>query len=118
MRAMTQRSVAVNRTLAGVLSIACIAAGAGLCAARGFEDPLGAGFIRIGVVLGALWCAMPTQSREAAWARVSPWAVAGIVLAAVIFVRHLRVLLPLAIVVAVAGYVLRPRKSRTSRSSR
>lgn len=118
MRAMAQRSVAVNRTLAGLLAITCILAGTGLCAARGIDDPLGAGFIRIGVVLGALWCAMPTQTREAAWARVSPWGVVGVVLTAVIFVKHLRLLLPMAIVIALAGYVLRPRKSRTGRSSR
>jgi hypothetical protein len=118
MRAMTQRSVAVNRTLAGLLSIACGIAGVVLCAMRGLEDPFGAGFIRIGVVLAALWAAMPTRNREAAWARVSPWMVVGVVLAAVLLVKHLRVLLPLALAIAIVGYVLRPRKKPATRSSR
>jgi hypothetical protein len=118
MRSMAQRSVAVNRTLAGLLSIACGIAGFALCALRGIDDPLGAGFIRIGVVLAALWCAMPTQTRDAAWARVSPWAVVGVLLAAVLFVKHLRVLLPLAFAVAIVGYVLRPRKKHATRSTR
>jgi hypothetical protein len=118
MRAMTERSVAVNRTLAGLLSIACGIAGIVLCATRGIDDPLGAGCIRIGVVLGALWAAMPTRTREAAWARVSPWAIVGVVLAAVLFVKHLRILLPMALAIIIVGYVLRPRSSRTPRSSR
>jgi hypothetical protein len=115
---MAQRSVAVNRTLAGLLAIGCGIAGVVLCVTRGIEDPLGAGFIRIGVVLGALWVAMPTRTREAAWARVSPWAVVGVVLAAVVFVKHLRILLPMALAIVIVGYVLRPRSSRATRSSR
>lgn len=115
---MDQRNVAVNRALAGVLSIVCGIAGVVLCATRGIDDPFGAGFIRVGLVLGALWFAMPSRSREAAWARISPWAVAGIVLAAVLLVRHLRVLLPIAVVLAAVGYVLRPRKGRATRTSR
>jgi len=118
MRAMTQRSVALNRTLAGLLSIGCGVAGLALCVLRGIDDPLGAGFIRMGVVLAALWCAMPTQTREAAWARVSPWVLIGVLLAAVLLIRHLRVLLPIALVVAIVGYVLRPRKKQPTRSTR
>jgi len=115
---MHDRNVALNRTLAGFLAIGCGIAGIVLCATRGIEDQFGAGFIRVSIVLGALWCAMPSRGKEAAWARVSPWAVVGVVLAAVLLVRHLRVLLPLAIALAAAGYVLRPRKRRTPRSSR
>jgi hypothetical protein len=88
-----------------------------LCAVRGIDDQFGAGFIRVALVLGALWCAMPTRNREAAWARVSPWAIVGIILAAVLLVRHLRVLLPLAMALAAVGYFLRPR-NRGSRTSR
>ena len=115
---MDQRNVAVNRALAGVLSVICGIVGVTLCATRGLEDPIGAGSIRVGVVLGALWFAMPSRGREAAWARVSPWAVVAVVVAAVFLVRHLRVLLPLAIAFAAVSYFLRPRKGRASRSSR
>lgn len=115
---MVDRNVTLNRTLAGVLALACGAAGIVLCALRGIEDQFAAGFIRVGIVLGALWCAMPSRSREAAWARVSPWAVVGAVLAAVLLVRHLRALLPIVIALSIAGYVLRPRKRREQRPSR
>ena len=112
------QSVAVNRTLAGVLTVVCGIAGVGLCALRGIEDPFGAGFIRGSLVLGALWCALPGKNREAAWARVSPYAVIGAVLVIVLLVRHLRVLLPIAVVLGVIVYLLRPRKGRSSRSGR
>ena len=109
---MSDRNVALNRTLAGVLAIGCGVAGVVLCATRGIEDQFGAGFIRVGLVLGALWFAMPTPTREAAWARVSPWAVVGVVLALVLLVRQPRVLLPAVIVLLLVGYFLRPRKRR------
>lgn len=115
---MADRNVTLNRTLAGVLALACGVAGVILCAMRGIEDQFAAGFIRVGIVLAALWCAMPSRDREAAWARVSPWAVVGGILAAVLLVRHLRVLLPIVIVLSIAGYILRPRKHRTQRPSR
>jgi uncharacterized membrane protein YfcA len=107
---MDQRNVALNRTLAGILAIGCGIAGVVLIATRGIDDQFGAGFIRVALVFGALWFAMPSRSREAAWARVSPWMVVGVVLVAVLLVRHLRVLLPVILVLAAAGYVLRPRK--------
>lgn len=115
---MDQRNAAVNRVLAGVLTIGCGIAGIVLCATRGIDDPFAAGFIRVGLVLGALWYAMPSRTREAAWARISPWTIVAVVLAAVLLVRHLRVLLPLAVALIAVGYVLRPRKGRASRSSR
>lgn len=115
---MTQHNAAVNRTLAGLLALGCGLAGVALCSLRGIDDPFGAGFIRAGLVLGALWCAMPTRTREAAWARVSPYAVIGIAIAIVLFVRHLRVLLPLALVIAVVSFLLRPRKGRSTDPSR
>ena len=115
---MDQRNVAVNRVLAGGLSIICGIAGVVLCVTRGIDDPIGAGFIRVGLVLGALWFAMPSGSREAAWARISPWAVVGIVLVAVFVVQRLRFLLPIALALLAVGYMLRPRKGRATKTSR
>lgn len=115
---MTQtvhRNASFNRVLVGSLAVGCGVAGVAMCIVRGLDDPLAAGFIRVGVALGALWCALPTRTRAAAWARVSPVVVIAGVLAAVVFVRHLRVLLPIAVVLASVGYVLRPRKGRAPR---
>jgi hypothetical protein len=110
---MTSQRGGFNRALTGVLAVGCGIAGIALCVVRGTEDALGASLIRAGVVLGALWIALPTRSREAAWARVSPYAVIGIAIGIVLLVRHVRVLLPVAIAAAAAGYLLRPRKSRS-----
>ena len=112
---MADHNVPVNRTLAGILTILCALAGVVLCVMRGMDDPIGAGFIRVSLVLGALWLALPTQSREAAWARVSPWAVVGVILVAVLVVRNPRVLLPVVIALSAVGYFLRPRKRRGPR---
>jgi len=115
---MSQQNVAVNRTLAGVLAIGCGLAGAALCVLRGTDDQFAAGFIRASLLLGALWCAMPGKNREAAWANVSPYVLIGAVLAVVLVFRHLRVLLPIALVLAAIGYFLRPRTRRPSRHDR
>jgi hypothetical protein len=110
------KTAAVNRTLTGVLAVGCAIAGVAMCAMRGSSDAFGAGLIRAGLILGALWCALPTRSREAAWAGVSPYAVGGVAVALAVFVKNFRVLLPLALALAVAAYVLRPRKSRRPRA--
>ncbi|MFO1092685.1 MAG: hypothetical protein U0992_05125 [Planctomycetaceae bacterium] len=114
----TSQTGGMNRTLTGVLAVGCAMAGIALCAVRGTSDTFGAGLIRAGLVLGALWCALPTRARQAAWAGVSPYAVGGVAIALAVFVRHLRVLLPLTVGLAFVAYLLRPRKPRAPRSSR
>lgn len=72
---------------------------------------MAAGCIRVGLLLGALWLALPTRTRPAAWANVSPYVVVGVVVA-LLFVRQMRIFIPLLIVVGILGLLLRPRPKR------
>lgn len=73
-------------------------------------------FVRVGMFLGALWLALPTKNRPAAWAKVSPWTFAGIFVVILMFARNpkiaiswLRVLVPLLAVVSILTMILRPK---------
>ena len=114
---MATTDVPVNRTLVGVLSLVCAALG-GLTWALG--DPTGANlwpgaFLRVAVVLGAFWLALPTRYREAAWARVPIWNVVGVVLVGVVICRTrvpFKLLIPAGIALAIGLLILRPRQKR------
>jgi hypothetical protein len=112
---MTQRKVPVNRKLAGFLALGCLAAGVALLFVRGFEDAMTAAFIRVGMLLGAFWCALPTRNRDAAWANVSPMTVLLVMAVLIVFARNLRLMLPLAVVLGIVAYFVRPRNKRRER---
>jgi hypothetical protein len=112
---MADHKIAVNRTLAGVLAAGCLIAGGTLLALRGMEDAIAAAFIRVGLMLGALWCAMPTRHRDAAWANVSPLTILIVLVVVIVFAR-MRWLLPIAIALAAVGYFIRPRNRRRGSS--
>lgn len=114
MRGMTDNRAPVNRPLVGILALVCCGVGAALWFGWPDQDAFAAGFLRAGLVLGAVWLALPTRSRPAAWANLSPTALVAVFLALVL-VRQFRVLIPLLIVVCVAAIVLRPRPKRTGR---
>jgi len=108
--------IPVNRTLVGIMATVCCGI-AGVMAVYKVEGSVAlwqGAFLRVGIVLAAFWLALPTRTREAAWARVSIWTVAGVLLAVVALVRMPnRFLLPVAGLVGVALMVLRPwRKAR------
>ena len=74
---------------------------------------------RVGVVMCAVWLALPTRTRDAAWAHISWQTFAGVMLGLVMIVRMrvpLRFLIPGALFTAVVYLVLRPRpKTRPQR---
>lgn len=113
---MTQRKVPVNRRLVGFLAMVCLGAGFALLLTHGMEDAVTAAFIRVGLLLGAFWCALPTRNRDAAWANVSPMTVLLVLAVLIVFARNLRLLLPLAAVLGVVAYFLRPRNKRRERT--
>lgn len=108
--------------MVGFLALVCLTAGAViLIAARSGESgdraPFWPGaFIRVGLLLGAFWLALPARGREAAWARVSPASIAGFALAIVGIAVRPRIAVPILIVLAIAAFLLRPRqKERPNR---
>lgn len=112
---MSQPKVPVNRGLAGFLAIACLGGGLVLLTLRGTDDAMTAAFIRVGLLLGAFWCALPTRNRDAAWANVSPLTVLLVLGLLIVFARNLRLLVPLAVVLGGIAYFMRPRNKRRTR---
>lgn len=112
---MAQQKVAVNRTLTGILTIVCLVSGFAMLVYMPAREAVAAALIRVGLLLGAFWLALPTKTREAAWANVSPALLIGSLAAAVaIAVRPalIRVLLPILVALLIVGYVLKPRDKR------
>ena len=112
---MTQQKVPVNRTLAGFLTIVCLAVGFGMWWFMPEHELVAAAFIRVGLLLGAFWLALPSKNREAAWANVSPLVLFGGLGAAIACAARPRMLLyvlPIAIALFVVGYVLKPPAKR------
>jgi len=86
---MNHEKSPVNRTVVGLVTLVCL----GTALAIWWFAPqdnnqddkkwvfLQAAFVRVGCVMAAFWLALPTRSRKAAWANVSPTTFAGILLA-------------------------------------
>lgn len=69
-------------------------------------------FTRVGLLLSAVWFALPTRDRPAAWASVSPLTFVGLIVAVFVIARYPRIIIPAAIVLVIVGFVLRPRHKR------
>jgi hypothetical protein len=64
----------------------------------------------VGIVMAALWLALPTGNRTAAWAKVSLASVLPLLLTALALFRiPFRILIPLAAFVLLVGVILRPK---------
>lgn len=116
MNRMGDEKIKVNRTLVAVIALCCLGSAAAIWIAAPSEDNWDmwqAAFTRIGLVMSAFWLALPSGDREAAWASVTPSTLIGILLAVIALVRlPLRIVLPLCVVLAIIGLVLRPRPKK------
>lgn len=107
--------VPVNRTLVGILAVLCLVSGAVLMLS-GSTGPIAlwqGALFRVGVVLAAFWLALPSRTREAAWARVPIWQVVGVLLVILAVARSpaaAKVLIPAAFALAGILLALRPRR--------
>ncbi len=118
MEEMQKSKTTVSRPLVGFLAIGLLSIAfflslwpGALSGAAGAT--VGGAAARVGIVMAALWLALPSRNRPAAWANVSITSAAPVVLAALALFRiPFRILIPLAGIVMVAGLVLRPRPLR------
>ena len=110
-----QTTININRPLVGICALLCFAGALVLLFTGGDSQDTQlwlAACVRVGLLLSAFWIAMPTSTRAAAWANVSPWALVGIAVMAFVVARHPRVLfalLPVLIALAFVGRILRPK---------
>lgn len=112
---MDDSDAAIRRMLVGLLALALLTASVVLWILPGASTNQATamwrgGCGRMGIVVAALWMAMPTRSRPAAWANLNPRSVAALGLAALAIKFPLKLLLPLAGILVIAGFVLRPRR--------
>lgn len=119
---MTGEKASISRPLVGAIALACLLAAAGLwiVQARTTQDGAGlqmwiAAFVRVGMLMTAFWLALPLL--QGTRFRFSTEMVISFVVAALALARlQLRVLIPLFVVLAIAGLLLRPRpKNRPPR---
>ncbi len=107
---MADQQISINRTLVGLIALVCLATGVAIGFADEFANLWCAAFVRVGLVMGAVWVALPSGDREAAWANVSPLTLVAILLFALVFVRRPLVFLPIIVGVAAIGFFVRPRR--------
>lgn len=105
--------LAEKRNLIGIVALACLATAAGLWifTVNPVQNQFLAAVSRVGIVLAALWLALPPRGEKLALGRAGPILVAAAILVA-LSGRRLLYLLPAAIVVGVALAFLRPRSRR------
>ncbi len=109
---MTEQQISVNRTLVGLIALACLATGLVIGFVDEFANLWCGAFVRVGLIMAALWIALPSGDREAAWANVSPLSLIGVMAFAVMLAGRPRVFLPLLVVFAVLWLILWPRRRR------
>ena len=104
---------AIKRILVGVCALISLAAAGGVWFFT--ADPESSGLlsalVRVGIVLGALWLALPAQAGRFPWERALPLVI-GVGLVLALARRASVVLVPIVIVIAVAALILRPKPKR------
>ena len=107
------QKVTINRRLVGCLALAFLV-GAVVAFTRALtkeDDSVNMWqsiCTRVGVVLGALWLALPKDGTLGKWAEVSMTKLLVIVLALIVVVRAPQRYVPILLAVAAAGRYLRP----------
>lgn len=105
--------------MVGFSALACLVAAAALRWGAPDVDPnemAQAAFVRVGLVMAALWIALPTRTRAAAWSGITPASFGTLALAVFLTARFRQAVIPVLIAVGVVGYYLRPRGKERPRS--
>jgi len=118
-REMTTHSIPVNRTAVGLIAGSCFAAAVLLAIASLWVPENSSlvlwqgGCVRIGLLMGAFWLALPGKNQQAAWANLSPKTLGGLLVAFLLMTRiPLRVLIPGGLAVGTLFLFLRPRAKK------
>lgn len=115
---MNASPLAAKKLLVGLISVGCLLTAAICCYYTEWTNPIVSVTTRLGVMLGALWLALPSQGESIAWQKGLPVVLAVIVVLAFIKRGGGRLLLyvvPIAIVVGLAAAFIRPRPKRRPR---
>lgn len=102
--------------MVGWCAVACLLTAGGMwCFTDNPEhNAVLSGFSRVGLVLAAVWLALPRPGEKVVWERLVPVVIGTLVFVALAGKAFQR-LLPLAIVIVTLLYFLRPRPKRHAR---
>lgn len=104
-------SDANKRPLIGVITIICLTVAAVSAANGDWNTATTGAFVRVGLVMGAVWLAYPSIRHGQLWRRFSRGAIIFLVVLA-IFARRMRYFLPLIAVGLVVFWFVRPKRRR------
>lgn len=113
---MTQQPLTINRALVGVISMVLLAAAAILSLMDTQELWAGA-CLKVGLVMGAFWLALPSFTRNPELGRVSLATLLGALAVALIIGRTrvpLKIVLPTLAAFVFAVRILGPRRTPTA----
>jgi hypothetical protein len=120
-KAMNASPMAVRKLFVGLISLGCLITAVICCLYTHWTNPVVSVTSRLGLMLGALWLALPSQGDNIAWQKAFPIALAVIVVLAFFKRGGGRMMLfvvPIAIVVGIAAAFIRPRPRRRPPGSR
>ncbi len=99
-----------KRAVVGLLSVGFTIA-ASVLLFIGSSEGFASALLRVGLLLGAFWLALPTKDRPAAWARVSPWSL-GLIIVVALLLPRLKFFFPVLAVGVLIGWFVRPRRGK------
>ena len=114
----TPTSVPINRFSIGVIAIVLLMGAAILWFAAGSQNMWTGACLKVGLVMAALWLALPNGARQGNWGHASLGTVVGFLLLGLVLIGKrvdFRIVLPMLFGVAIAIKVLRPTSKNRSR---
>lgn len=100
----------MKKSAAGILALVCLAAAGGIWL-TGQYDQIWPAFFRVGLVLLALWLALPEHGQQLLWSKIAPVIAVGVA-AVAISRKAVLYLLPALIVAGIVLVFLRPKPKR------
>lgn len=110
---MNSSPLAIRKLIVGVLALICLttAVGLWLFSPDAGKNPLTSITTRLGIILAALWLALPNQGENLAWGKVLPVGLV-IIVACVRGGKILMYVIPIALVVGIIATFIRPGPKR------
>ncbi|MCA8985144.1 MAG: hypothetical protein R3C12_22590 [Planctomycetaceae bacterium] len=101
-----------NRGKIGAIAIACLLIAIGVYSQAPEKTALVGALVRVGLLLGAFWLAVPVFLRHPRILRRLPWYLLAGMVGIVVYFKYLFVLIPVFIALAILSMFAGPRRTR------